>query len=73
MIYEYECEGCCKTWEVMTSNYDAEYDTCPGCGEPCKRFISETSFRLRGSGWYNRPDYPSVDVNPDNYKEKRGI
>ncbi len=51
-IYEYECQKCHEIIEVKQSLADAPLTTCPACeGELCK-IISQTSFRLKGGGWY---------------------
>jgi putative FmdB family regulatory protein len=51
-IYEYRCEECNNKFEVMQSFRDAPIRTCPKCGGSVKKLISNSSFHLKGSGWY---------------------
>ena len=52
-IYEYACPHCHKTFEEwLRSGDDAETQPCPDCGETCHRVISNTSFILKGGGWF---------------------
>lgn len=60
-IYEYECPKCGKAVEV----FQHIKDPAPIChGVAMKRFISNTSFILRGLGWY-ATDYKKKD-KPEN-------
>ena len=51
-IYEYECLACGKTTEAMQKFSDALLDTCPECGGHLKKLISNSTFVLKGTGWY---------------------
>lgn len=51
-IYEYLCEGCGKHHEIMRKITDAPLSVCPACGGKMKKQISNTSFVLKGTGWY---------------------
>ncbi|MBA4373454.1 MAG: hypothetical protein C0402_11415 [Thermodesulfovibrio sp.] len=51
-IYEYGCLKCCKHHEVMQKMSDEPLTTCPDCGGELKKKISNTSFVLKGTGWY---------------------
>ena len=52
-IYEYACPKCRKTFEEwLHSSDDAETQPCPDCGEICHRVLSNTSFILKGGGWF---------------------
>jgi putative FmdB family regulatory protein len=59
-IYEYECLQCGKNSEVIQKFSDAPLSTCPDCGGRMKKLISNTSFVLKGSGWYVT-DYASSE------------
>ncbi len=59
-IYEYACLGCGKTHEIMQKFSDAPIEVCPDCGGEMKKLISNTSFVLKGTGWYVT-DYASKD------------
>ncbi len=50
-IYEYTCEHC-GTFEQMQRITDAPLERCPRCRRKVRRLISNTSFQLKGSGWY---------------------
>jgi len=51
-IYEYRCQDCDKVFEKIQSGFDERTEACPACGGESKRIISNTSFVLKGSGWY---------------------
>ena len=51
-IYEYKCTKCGKEFEVLQRSYDVDEAPCEYCGAPGKRFMSNTSFVLKGTGWY---------------------
>jgi putative FmdB family regulatory protein len=52
-IYEYLCGGCEHEFEVMQRITADSGATCPECGgDKCRRLMSQTSFKLKGSGWY---------------------
>lgn len=57
-IYEYKCTKCNKQFEVTRKITDAPLVRCGSCGGELKKLISNTSFVLKGSGWYVT-DYPS--------------
>jgi putative FmdB family regulatory protein len=51
-IYEYSCQDCGQIFEEWQSNFEERELQCPICGGTSKRLISNTSFVLKGSGWY---------------------
>lgn len=52
-IYEYTCEGCNATFEEFHRHADDIVDVeCPSCHKPAHRVISNTTFVLKGGGWY---------------------
>ncbi len=52
-IYEYHCNECGHEFEVMQKINDRPIRKCEKCGRlKAKRMISQTSFILKGSGWY---------------------
>jgi putative FmdB family regulatory protein len=57
-IYEYGCMKCGNTHEIMQKFSDAPLAVCPDCGGEVKKLISNTSFVLKGTGWY-ATDYAS--------------
>jgi len=53
-IYEYKCTVCGKIIERMQKVNEEPPITCPFCGSShtLKKLVSQTSFELKGSGWY---------------------
>jgi putative FmdB family regulatory protein len=70
-IYEYQCESCNRRFEVMQRMTEPLLATCEKCGGQVRRLISQTSFVLKGSGWYVT-DYPSKSRQQAMSKEKNG-
>lgn len=50
-IYEYRCRKCGE-FEVTQRITDAPLSRCPTCRGKVSKLISNTSFHLKGSGWY---------------------
>lgn len=52
-IYEYQCEACDNQFEELLLGSDSDPETCPKCDAgSVRRVISNTSFQLKGGGWY---------------------
>jgi putative FmdB family regulatory protein len=52
-IYEYQCPKCQHTFEEWVKASESHgQEPCPKCGEPSPRIMSQTSFVLKGGGWY---------------------
>jgi putative FmdB family regulatory protein len=52
-IYEYQCQSCGKSMEVLRKISDAPLVDCPECNEPeLRKKVSAAAFRLKGGGWY---------------------
>ncbi|MCR5561919.1 MAG: zinc ribbon domain-containing protein [Desulfovibrio sp.] len=52
-IYEYQCPKCQRVFEEWCKVSEAHAEECcPDCGTSSPRLISETSFVLKGGGWY---------------------
>lgn len=51
-MYEYGCSDCGNQFEVRQKFSDQPLAKCPQCGGPVAKLISQTSFALKGSGWY---------------------
>lgn len=52
-IYEYTCHGCGADVEIWQKISEKPKKACPTCGaRKLERVISQTSFHLKGSGWY---------------------
>ena len=52
-VYEYECSGCEKVFEVQQRLSEKPLSTCPTCGGEVRKLISMSSFQLKGGGWYS--------------------
>lgn len=52
-IYEYECKNCGYKFEQLQKISEEQLSICPECQQPkLKKLISNTSFQLKGTGWY---------------------
>jgi putative FmdB family regulatory protein len=50
-IYEYKCTKCGE-FEVMQKITESPLKKCPTCKSKVTKLMSNTSFQLKGSGWY---------------------
>lgn len=62
-IYEYKCQKC-GTFEVTQRITEKPLGKCPTCKGRVKKLISNTSFQLKGTGWYIT-DYARKGANGD--------
>jgi putative FmdB family regulatory protein len=51
-LYEYECSQCGKIVEVLQKFSDKPLKTCEHCSGSLHRIVSQSSFHLKGTGWY---------------------
>lgn len=58
-IYEYDCPKCGE-FEVTQRITEEPLKRCPTCRSKVRKLISNTSFQLKGSGWY-LTDYARKD------------
>jgi putative FmdB family regulatory protein len=53
-IYEYECQACQHRFEEWQKMSDKPIKVCPKCkARKVEKLISQTSFQLKGGGWYS--------------------
>ena len=53
-IYEYHCEACGHEFELLQKITDKPIQRCEACHKPrARRLISQSSFQLKGGGWYS--------------------
>jgi putative FmdB family regulatory protein len=51
-IYEYECTQCGNIEEAIQKFSDKPLKKCRHCSGKLHRLISQSTFHLKGSGWY---------------------
>lgn len=67
-IYEYECTKCGHQTEIWQKFSEAPIAKCEMCRGKVKKLISQSTFHLKGTGWYVT-DYAS---NRGGSEEKKG-
>lgn len=51
-VYEYQCTACGRIEEAFQKISDSPLESCTQCKGHLKKLISQSSFHLKGSGWY---------------------
>ena len=51
-VYEYQCKACGQVTEAFQKISAPPLETCSVCKGHLKKLISQSSFHLKGSGWY---------------------
>lgn len=51
-IYEYECTSCGHIEEAIQKFSDNPLTRCKNCSGKLNKLVSQSSFHLKGSGWY---------------------
>lgn len=51
-IYEYRCQSCNETFEIIQKFADAPLTEHAGCGGTVARLLSAPGLQFKGSGWY---------------------
>ena len=73
-IYEYECLQCGAVEEALQKFSDKPLTNCSQCRGKLRKMISNTTFQLKGSGWYVT-DYAKKTTSPskstDNGKQAK--
>ena len=62
-IYEYHCTACDENFEISQKIADGPLSSCPTCNGKVEKLISQSSFVLKGSGWY-KTDYAKNQKSP---------
>ncbi len=60
-IYEYVCDKCGHEFEISQRIADKPLKKCKECGGKLHKKISNTSFVLKGTGWY-KTDYATKSI-----------
>jgi putative FmdB family regulatory protein len=69
-LYEYKCQSCGKTFEVIQKFADEQLKTHPGCGGIVEKLFSAPAFHLKGTGWY-ATDYGKGNSKSDKSDESK--
>lgn len=60
-LYEYRCDNCGRTFEVIQKFSDPLAEHCPTCGKgPVHKLMSSPAIQFKGTGWYVT-DYAKKD------------
>lgn len=51
-IYEYKCNKCGEVFEALQKFSDKPLTKCKHCSGKVERLMSQSSFVLKGGGWY---------------------
>lgn len=51
-IYEYECAKCSIVVEAFQKFSDKPLVKCQHCGGKLQKLVSQSTFHLKGTGWY---------------------
>jgi putative FmdB family regulatory protein len=51
-LYEYKCDSCGATFEVIQRFSDPPVEQCRVCGGPVHKVLSAAAIQFKGSGWY---------------------
>ena len=73
-IYEYQCSKCSEVFEAFQKITDDPLTECRFCQGQVEKLISQSSFQLKGTGWYltdyaNKSSSNSVSDKPKAEKE----
>ncbi|HDI78945.1 MAG TPA: zinc ribbon domain-containing protein [Desulfobacteraceae bacterium] len=78
-IYEYECTSCGEIVEEWQKFSDPPLERCKRCGGKMRKLISQSTFHLKGTGWYvtdyarkqeKRPESKKKEEKKDSTKKK---
>ena len=70
-IYEYQCSKC-GVFEVTQRITEDALKKCPSCRSKVQKLISNTSFQLKGTGWYITDYGRGKDSNGDKAESNGG-
>ncbi|MCP3943344.1 MAG: zinc ribbon domain-containing protein [Desulfobacteraceae bacterium] len=51
-VYEYQCKNCGQVEEAFQKISEPPLESCSQCKGHLKKIISQSTFHLKGSGWY---------------------
>jgi len=71
-VYEYQCKECGQIEEALQKISESPLETCSHCKGHLKKLISQSTFHLKGTGWYvtdyggaKNPSETKPETNPD--------
>ncbi|MBD3328808.1 zinc ribbon domain-containing protein [Candidatus Peregrinibacteria bacterium] len=70
-IYEYECNDCGNVVEVFQKISEDPLLTCSNCSGKLSKLISQSSFHLKGTGWYVTDYKSSGTTNTKDNTDKK--
>ena len=68
-IYEYECTQCGSIEEALQKFSDKPLTRCSHCKGKLTKLVSQSTFHLKGSGWY-ATDYANKSQKSDKPAKK---
>ncbi len=71
-IYEYRCDNCGMTTEIIQKISDQPLTKCKKCSKQLRKQISPPAIIFKGSGWYVT-DYPTKDRKEGLKKENGDV
>ena len=69
-IYEYQCQKCGEIEEALQKFSDKPLTKCKHCSGRLHKLVSQSSFHLKGTGWYVT-DYANRSKDSGTAKEKK--
>ncbi len=69
-VYEYQCTECGEIKEAFQKISDPPLTTCSHCNGGLKKLISQSTFHLKGSGWYVTDYGGAKNQNKESNKTK---
>lgn len=69
-IYEYGCSNCNNEFEVFQKITEEAVKECPKCHGPVKKLMSNTTFVLKGTGWFVTDYSNKSSSSPASEKKK---
>ncbi|MGO8871573.1 MAG: FmdB family zinc ribbon protein [Acidimicrobiales bacterium] len=56
--YEYRCDSCERSFDVVQSFHDEPLTECPTCGAPVRKVFGNVGIVFKGSGFYKTDSRP---------------
>lgn len=67
--YEYRCDHCDRTFDVVQSFHDDALTACPTCGNPVRKVFGNVGIVFKGSGFYKTDSRSGGSSGPKESKE----